>query len=772
VIGDPITLIGAGTGGANLVTTVTGITGPGYPETGFTTAANCATTVSTTSMAYNVDDYPALAKWTRSASGGSPNDAEHAYTYGSQYGPSKLYLPKGAYNACSGSIPFYGGTSFEGESAVVTGNAMIIQCNPAIPAATLAADNFRPDANVVPTASTVAEDQGNGVSFFTNLGFYSSFTSVISPAHPSGLQTPDVGALQFLNGSNTNSDIKIHNSICENISGTCFMMGFVTNTVGTLTSGATSMTVANGWSLLNGMSINIVGAGSAGGLYTGTITSAGRSNTITFTPATSTTVTAAQVMPVKDSEQFNLYDSESDVAVWYLAEGQGNVTGGVNVNDSEIFGMNSGAINFHSTAPMSVGWYNNTCNGCGSWGGYPNVLLGWAIYDKDGSNSHSATVEIDDSIFVPYDGIPILVGESTGGVYANGMFALNMSNDHFYGVEGSSGTANGVQSVENSYIDIKGSTFESVLGLNPGSNLSWFYAPINANQVSMIDVCCNAATLIHGNVSNITMIDPSGNVSGTYFDYIRGLNLEFMPNNGTFGPITKLGSFQASGGNNYFGTDIATQPLTPSTGAALGSANTFTANQTIGSSTAAANGYYIGALNGASEIQLWETGSAGVSGLSGIFPNTDLLLGFGANGTVIDSYFGPVKLVVGPGATPIESCTASTCTFSGSLANANGTLIPSTALGYQGPAAGYVQLSVNGTTGTITGTALTATCNSGTASVTGAIVGHPVAVSSTTGADVGGTFNLRASVTATNTVTVYVCGTGTPASLAYNVTVF
>jgi hypothetical protein len=37
---------------------------------------------------------------------------------------------------------------------------------------------------------------------------------------------------------------------------------------------------------------------------------------------------------------------------------------------------------------------------------------------------------------------------------------------------------------------------------------------------------------------------------------------------------------------------------------------------------------------------------------------------------------------------------------------------------------------------------------------------------------VGGAFNLRASVTATNTVTVYVCGTGTPASLAYNVTVF
>jgi hypothetical protein len=77
-----------------------------------------------------------------------------------------------------------------------------------------------------------------------------------------------------------------------------------------------------------------------------------------------------------------------------------------------------------------------------------------------------------------------------------------------------------------------------------------------------------------------------------------------------------------------------------------------------------------------------------------------------------------------------------------------------------------------GTTGTITGTALTASCDSGTASVTGAVAGHPVAVSSTTGADVGGSFDLRASVTSAGTVTVYVCGTGTPASLAYNVTVF
>lgn len=82
----------------------------------------------------------------------------------------------------------------------------------------------------------------------------------------------------------------------------------------------------------------------------------------------------------------------------------------------------------------------------------------------------------------------------------------------------------------------------------------------------------------------------------------------------------------------------------------------------------------------------------------------------------------------------------------------------------------YTQLT--GTTGTITGTSLSASCDSGTVTVTGATVGHTVAVSSTTGADVGGAFSLRGSVTAANTITVYVCGTGTPASLAYNVTTY
>ncbi len=76
-----------------------------------------------------------------------------------------------------------------------------------------------------------------------------------------------------------------------------------------------------------------------------------------------------------------------------------------------------------------------------------------------------------------------------------------------------------------------------------------------------------------------------------------------------------------------------------------------------------------------------------------------------------------------------------------------------------------------GTTRTVTGTVLSASCDSGTVSITGAPVTATVMVNTTDGSDIGGAFNVRGSVTAEGTVTVYVCGMGTPPSKAYNVTV-
>jgi hypothetical protein len=136
----------------------------------------------------------------------------------------------------------------------------------------------------------------------------------------------------------------------------------------------------------------------------------------------------------------------------------------------------------------------------------------------------------------------------------------------------------------------------------------------------------------------------------------------------------------------------------------------------------------------------------------------------------------PLLSIVATGAIVTEDNTlddgSGNSIVAGNHSNLHGVLLPSTATGNAGTSTGLVELVLTGTTATITGTSLTASCDSGTASVSGAVAGHPVSVSSTTGADVGGAFNLRASVTSANLVTVYVCGTGTPASLAYNVTVF
>lgn len=92
---------------------------------------------------------------------------------------------------------------------------------------------------------------------------------------------------------------------------------------------------------------------------------------------------------------------------------------------------------------------------------------------------------------------------------------------------------------------------------------------------------------------------------------------------------------------------------------------------------------------------------------------------------------------------------------------------------------GYNKI-LTGTTSAIGGGALTASCATGTATVTGALppvagaLGNMVS-SAAPRADItsGGTvaFSVSTVITAVNTVTVYVCGTGTPASVVYDVQV-
>ncbi len=82
--------------------------------------------------------------------------------------------------------------------------------------------------------------------------------------------------------------------------------------------------------------------------------------------------------------------------------------------------------------------------------------------------------------------------------------------------------------------------------------------------------------------------------------------------------------------------------------------------------------------------------------------------------------------------------------------------------------------TLSATTASIGGSLLPAgTCTTGTAAVSGATVGHPVAVSASDGSLPNGVIILSAAVTASNTVTVQLCAVAdvTPVSKTYNVIV-
>jgi hypothetical protein len=87
--------------------------------------------------------------------------------------------------------------------------------------------------------------------------------------------------------------------------------------------------------------------------------------------------------------------------------------------------------------------------------------------------------------------------------------------------------------------------------------------------------------------------------------------------------------------------------------------------------------------------------------------------------------------------------------------------------------AGPIMVGLPGTTGSIGGSLLTAACASGTVSITGAVPGETVTWSTSDGTDLGAAFNVRASVTSSGTVTVFVCTptSGTPAAKTYNIVV-
>jgi hypothetical protein len=138
--------------------------------------------------------------------------------------------------------------------------------------------------------------------------------------------------------------------------------------------------------------------------------------------------------------------------------------------------------------------------------------------------------------------------------------------------------------------------------------------------------------------------------------------------------------------------------------------------------------------------------------------------------------------------TVIENISAAATTLSGSGATIYDTIAPTGSTATRSIQPGqsaaawtdgtsyyvwYSSITLSGTTGAIGGGVLTASCATGTVGVAAALTTQVATASPTADITTGGTvaFSISARVSTAGTVTVYVCGTGTPTSTTYLVRV-
>jgi hypothetical protein len=321
LVGDPVTLVGAGAAGTNLTTTIQSITNNTMVDIG----TNCLTTVSSVSPMYNEDDTAALNAWAASLRGtaqaGGFTGTNSGYNMSSQLGPSLLYVPKGQYNlGCTSPVTLYTGEVITFESSNVTTSAVFTQCNINVIPLQLNPNNY------TPTGQVTTDNIGNGT--MNNVNIRSSYDV-------GGINQPMIWFEPAYNGSPTGggwSDYRINNLVCEGVNGSCIAVGFGTTTSASMD--ATAITVANGVYFSNQEPITIVGAGSLGQNLSTVIQTGGGTNSITISPAIITSVSNATVFPATDKYGLILNFPELDVACWrgcfssgHLCDGHDNFAG-------------------------------------------------------------------------------------------------------------------------------------------------------------------------------------------------------------------------------------------------------------------------------------------------------------------------------------------------------------------------------------------------------------------------------------------------------------
>lgn len=544
IAGDSVTLVGGGASGANLTTTIVSIAG-GYPSTSAVISAPLQTTVSNSAPnpIYNVDDSVALNKWASSIRGNFVADFSNGYLFPNNYGTAILYAPKGQYNICTTPITTYNGTIWTSAAANITGPAVFLQCNPLISAIMISADNFDPAGNRI--------QQGNGNSTFNSLAITTSFPTAVANLPP---------AVGFYNASNNHSDTRFNDCLFEAVDGDAIRVGF--QTTGSITAAQSILTVAQGLSLFNGLSVIVKGAGTAGADLTATISSGGGTNTLVLSIPAVTTVTNAIIYPTVDTYNLIIHHAELDVSqAGHFLAAQANATGIIMIDDSEIFLPFHGAIKFDTLRPMTLRWDNNYCFSCGNYV-FPGADS-FGIYIRDQSLSQLADVVIQNSQF---NGTPGSITNATGGLSVTGVRTFKVSNNSFNQVDNMDVATKGIVSNGNLIVDIEGNSFNTT-GL--------VAAAINPNYISL-GGSPGAATAI---IKNNSFYDSKliGTISGSLTSGATSLTLT------NAAPIVATQSIYipgaGAGGGLYSGSVTtvvgSVVTFTPATGATVASPQIF-----------------------------------------------------------------------------------------------------------------------------------------------------------------------------------------------------
>lgn len=329
--GDTIFVRGAGAGGAILATTV--VSGAGTLT--LTLAANASTTVTSAEVASR-DNTTALQRFF-AAFKGAANPSVYGAGQPSATGCSKGYFSHGIYVSFA-QINHYSGVVIEGEYGNTIGGAILVQANISAPLINVIADNFDKTG-----AST---NGGSGNNIFRYLGFKSA------KVDDTQLNAPVV---YFQNAWNIHSDSEFDHCLWQGTAGACIGAGF--QTTGSITTGTTALTLANGSTLRNGDNaggrVTIKGAGVSGADLVTYIVSGGGTNNVVLNTAASTTVTGAVVYPTGESLGLKVNDCEFDVCRAGI-ELIGGVSGSVIITNLEAFEVVRGAIRNTSVGDMLI----------------------------------------------------------------------------------------------------------------------------------------------------------------------------------------------------------------------------------------------------------------------------------------------------------------------------------------------------------------------------------------------------------------------------------